>query len=389
MAGQLVEQVPGSWTVRVYMGRDPATGKRKYINKTVRGRKRDAQRVLNELLRAKDMGRLVEPSRLTLGEYLDEWLEVSARQRLRARTFKEYKLQLERYVRPALGSRRLMDLSTPLIQRMYTGMLERGLSARSVQLTHAILRRALKVAVQWDKLPYNPADGVELPKRCRQQQAQADDMGAIKDESRPLRVMTEEEANRFLRAAEDNHWGVFFTLLLTTGLRPSEAIALKWSDLDLQNRTLRVERTLKRVDGRWLFEPPKTKHSRRQVDLPPGTVRALSSLPRDTELVFTNDIGNPVDTNTVIKNYYKPLLKRVGVEADLRLYDLRHTHATLLLLAGVNIKVVSERLGHASVTITLNTYSHVLPTMQREGVDKLETMLFAAGEGGREGRVYN
>lgn len=385
VAGQIFQQAEDSWTVRVYLGRDPGTGKRRYLNRTVRGRKKDAQRVLNDLLHAKDMGRLIEPSRMTLNEYLDEWLEVSARQRLRVRTFKEYRLQLDRYVRPALGSRRLMELSTPIIQRRYTEMLAQGLSARTVQLTHAILRRALQVAVQWDKLPYNPAAGVELPTTTKRR---ADGNGEIiDDDSKPLQVMTEVQAERFLRVVVGDRWGVLLTLLLTTGLRPSEAIALKWTDLDPAARTLQVARTLKQVDGRWVFEPPKTKHSRRQVALPLGTVRSLSTLPRAGELMFMSDAGKPVGLRSVIENHYKPLLKRAGIDTDLRLYDLRHTHATLLLLAGVNIKVVSERLGHASVTITLNTYSHVLPTMQRESAAKLDAMLFRDEE--EETRAYN
>lgn len=385
MAGQIFQQAEDSWTVRVYLGRDPGTGKRRYLNRTVRGRKKDAQRVLNDLLHAKDMGRLIEPSRMTLNKYLDEWLEVSARQRLRVRTFKEYRLQLDRYVRPALGSRRLMELSTPIIQRLYTEMLAQGLSARTVQLTHAILRRALQVAVQWDKLPYNPAAGVELPTTTKRRAA--GDGEIIDDDSKPLQVMTEVQAERFLRVVVGDRWGALLTLLLTTGLRPSEAIALKWTDLDPAARTLQVARTLKQVDGRWVFEPPKTKHSRRQVALPLGTVRSLSTLPRVGELMFLSDAGKPVGLRSVIENHYKPLLKRAGIDTDLRLYDLRHTHATLLLLAGVNIKVVSERLGHASVTITLNTYSHVLPTMQRESAAKLDAMLFRGEE--EETRAYN
>ena len=385
VAGQIFQQAEDSWTVRIYLGRDPGTGKRRYLNRTVRGRKKDAQRVLNELLHAKDLGRLVEPSRMTLSEYLDEWLEVSAHQRLRVRTFKEYRMQLDRYVRPALGNRRLTELSTPVIQRLYTDMLARGLSARTVQLTHAILRRALQVAVHWDKLPYNPAAGVELPTKTRSSGGGAD--GEIADESKPLKVMTDTQAGRFLKLAATDRWGALLTLLLTTGLRPSEAIALKWSDIDLAAQTLQVARTLKQVDGRWVFEPPKNRNSRRQVALAQGTVRALSTLPQTGELVFVGDAGKPVGLRSVIDYHYKPLLEQAGIDRSLRLYDLRHTHATLLLLAGVNIKVVSERLGHASVTITLNTYSHVLPTMQRESAAKLDAMLFDAG--GAEERPYN
>ena len=268
-----------------------------------------------------------------------------------------------------------MELSTSMIQRRYTEMLAQGLSARTVQLTHAILRRALQVAVHWDKLPFNPAAGVELPTKTRRNvNGETDEIG---DASKPLRVMTDTQAGRFLKVAETDRWGALLTLLLTTGLRPSEAIALKWTDIDLAARTLQVARTLKQVDGRWIFEPPKNRNSSRQVALAHGTVRVLSDVPQISELVFVSDQGKPLGLRSVIEHHYKPLLKRAGIDQSLRLYDLRHTHATLLLLAGTNIKVVSERLGHASVTITLNTYSHVLPTMQRESAAKLDELLFS------------
>ena len=280
-------------------------------------------------------------------------------------------MQLDRYVRPALGSLRLQELSTPVIQRRYTEMLAQGLSARTVGLTHAILRRALQVTVHCDKLPYNPAAGVELPTKTRRPEGEAD----------------ETEAGRFLKLAAEDRWGALSTLLLTTGLRPSEATALKWADLDPAARTLRVARTLKQVDGRWVFESPKKRNSRRQVALAEGTMWALDTLPRTGELMFVGDGGKPVGLRSVSDYHYKPLPKRAGIDPSLRLYDLRHTHATLLLVAGVNIKVVSERLGHASVTITLNTYSHVLPTMQQERAAKLNALLFS-GDGVEE-RPYN
>lgn len=151
-------------------------------------------------------------------------------------------------------------------------------------------------------------------------------------------------------------------------------------DLDLSAGRLSVRRTVKKVDGRWLFEEPKMKSSRRTIDLPNGTMCLLADLERDGELIFTNGEAEPVSYRNVVEHHFKPILERAGLMPEVQLYDLRHTHATLLLIAGVHPKIVSERLGHASIQITLDTYSHVLPNMQRESAAKLDAMLFKCEE---------
>ena len=362
-AGQLIEHGKNKWLVRVDLGRD-ATGKRRRVNKLVHGTKKDAQSVLNNMLRNKDLGVLAEPTRQSLNGFLDFWLETAAKPRLRARTFVEYKSQLERYVRPDLGSLKLEQVTPVVIQALYAKLLGKGLSARTVRLTHAILGNALKQAVKWRMLPFSPADAVDLPKQQRQE----------------MRALNQLEALRFLETVAGTRWDVLFTTLLTTGLQPSEALALKWTDLDLTTGQLSVQRTVKRVDGAWVYEEPKTKSSRRRLELPPGTVRALLGLERDGELVFTNGLGEPVNIYAVIEHHFKPALTRIGLPKEIRLYDLRHTHATLLLSKGVHPKIVSERLGHSSTQITLDTYSHVLPHMQKETAEKLEAMLFGTSE---------
>lgn len=359
MAGQIVKRGERNYVVRVFIGRD-ATGKRKYLNEMVKGSKKDAQAVLNKLLRAKDMGALAVPSGSTLNEYLDHWLEAAAKPRLREMTYHEYKGQLARYVRPELGHVKLSKLTPVAIQTCYSKILEAGLSARTVRLTHAILRNALSQAVKWRTLPYNPADAVDLPKQQREE----------------MYALSREQAARFLELSKGDRWHVLFTLLLSTGLRPSEAIALKWTDLDLAGGRLHVTRALARVEGRWVFSEPKTKSSRRVVYIPVSLARLLASQPQTSELVFTNKDGEPVRIRGVIEDHFKPLLEKAGIPSKVRLYDLRHTCATLLLLAGEHPKKVAERLGHADIALTLNTYSHVLPGMQREGAEKLEALLF-------------
>jgi integrase len=357
--GQIIDRGNGKFTIRVYTGTD-GRGRRRYVNQTITGNKKDAQRVLTALLRERDLGLLKEKSRQTLNDYLDDWLKVAAKPRLQETTYEGYVGQLERYVREPLGEVKLAKLDAMAIQGLYSSMLDRGLSARTVRLTHAVLRSALKQAVKWAHLPSNPADSVDLPKQKRQE----------------MHAMTEDEAGRFLAAAQTDQWHALFALLLSAGLRPSEALALKWTDLDLVNHRLRVRRKVTKVDGKWIFGPPKTEKGRRQIDLPEGITALLADQVRDGELVFTNGNGEPPSMRAIIQFHFKPTLERAGLDQSIRLYDLRHTHATLLLLAGIHPKIVSERLGHADVTLTLNTYSHVLPGMQQESAQKLNAMLF-------------
>jgi integrase len=370
--GQILDRGNGKFTVRVYTGTD-GRGKRRYVNQTINGTKTDARKVLTAMLRERDLGLLKERSTQTLGKYLDDWLKAAAKPRLQESTYKEYAGQLDRYVREPLGDVKLSKLDALAIQGLYGDMQARGLSARTVRLTHAILRSALAQAVKWGHLPANPADAVDLPAQKRQE----------------MKAMTEEEAGRFLVAAESNQWHVLFALLLSTGLRPSEALALKWTDIDLAGHKLRVNRKVTKVDGEWLYGPPKTKAGRRTVTLPEGATRLLADHVRDGELVFTNGNGEPPDRRSIVENHFKPTLERAGLDTDFRLYDLRHTHATLLLLAGEHPKIVSERLGHASITITLDTYSHVLPSMQQESARKLDAMLYKAPAGGEHAPRLN
>ena len=371
-AGQIIRRGDRKFLIRIYLGLD-ANGKRKYHNQTIHGTKKEAQQALTDLLLKQDKGQLAGPVVTTLNAYLDHWLETAARPRLRPKVFLEYAAQLVRYVRPALGSMRLSQLSPLAIQGLYGGMLARGLSVRTVRLAHAILRNALRQAVKWRILASNPADAVDLPKQQRKE----------------MLAMTEAEAARFLAATAGGPWHELFALLLSTGLRPSEAIALRWTDLDLPGDRLMVQRKATRVGGRWLYEEPKTSKSRRTIDLPQEITKLLNERVRDGDLVFSNGRGEPPDLRTVTLYHFKPALERAGLPISIRLYDLRHTHATLLLLAGIHPKIVSERLGHSSITITLDTYSHVLPGMQKESADTVgEPCFHAARAANRDVRVF-
>jgi integrase len=358
--GQIIARGEGRWLVRVSLGRDHQNRRRKYLNRTPRGGFRAAQNHLIIRLEERDQAR--EPdaelaaARLTLNQYLDRWLELAARPKLRAKSYGDYQALLGRHIRPALGEQELPGLAPLDLQSVYHQMRSSGLSSRTVHYTHAVLHAALEQAVRWRQITSNPANGVELPKPTRCE----------------MRVLEPDQARRFLEQAGKTRYGVLFALALTTGMRPSEYLALRWSDIDWQEETVTVARTLEKGSG-WKFADTKRARSRRRVKLESWVARRLRQLftintakphrsPEAAQHIFKTRLRRPINSNYLARRF-KHLLREAGLPA-MRLYDLRHTAATLSLAAGVPPKVVSEQLGHASSAFTLDVYSHVLPHMQ-------------------------
>jgi integrase len=258
--GQIIERGDNKHLVRVYLGTDETTGKRRYHNHTVRGTKKDAQRYMNGVLRELDLGTFVEPAGETLNAYLDHWLEAAAKPRLRERTYDDYVALLRRYVREPLGGKKLSHLRPLDIQKLYSAMQERGLSPRIVRYTHAVLSSSLKQAVRWGMLTRNPATLVQLPKQTRTE----------------MRALSGEEAAQFLKALAESRHAVLFKFALATGMRPEEYLALQWKDIDLVQGTATVQRALVwKKGGGWRFDEPKTARSRRTVPLPQTLARDL------------------------------------------------------------------------------------------------------------------
>jgi integrase len=368
--GQIIGRAPRTWLVRVYVGRDAESKKRKYLNKTIHGGLRDAQTHLNRMLNERDLGRNLDSSKQTLNLYLDRWLEVCAKPRLRAKSFQDYEGLLRRYVRPQLGMKPLASVQAFDIQSLYRELLDRGLSARSIRYTHAVLRSALKQAVRWKLLLANSAELVDLPRHTRHR----------------VGVLTVEQARAFITAIKEHPYEALFALAMTTGMRPSEYLALTWADVDLGRGTVSVSRTLEWRKGGWQFADTKRSRSRRVIKLQVWVIALLEKHRQSVDmrtdgepahaLVFVAKRGGPIHESKFVNRYFKPLLKSAGLP-DIRLYDLRHTAATLALTAGVSPKVISEQLGHASVAFTLDVYSHVLPHMQELAALKVEALLLA------------
>ncbi len=347
-------------------------------------------------------GKVVRESKLTLNQYLDKWL-VSVKQSVRVQTAESYAWSLDHYVRPAFGGKRL-DQVTPLViqghfqalaEQVFTRRVrspkarpdedapEKGapafitreyrLSARTVRYAQSVLSAALKQAVRWRILAYNPAADVDK----------------IRQPRREMQALGAEDARLFLAAIEGARHEALFKLAIFTGMRPGEYLGLRWQDLDLKKGAITVQRTLVKTADGYRLDEPKTDRSRRTIPIPASVVDALRRHKAEQleerlklggsweqpDLVFTNELGGFLERQNLLHRHFRKALKAAGLPVTLRLYDLRHTAATLLLAAGVHPKVASERLGHASITMTLDTYSHVMPDMQREASDKMEELL--------------
>ena len=367
--GQIVGRGRHRWLVRVFLGREPETRKRRYHNRTIHGTARRAQEYLTKMLRERDLGRGLEGSETTLDEFLDRWLDTAAKPRLRRKSYKSYESLMRRYIRPALGER-ILSAVTPLdVQNAYQKMIDRGLSSRTVRYAHSVLRSAMRQAIRWRLLAQDPTDGVQLPRLRR----------------REMRVLNAKQSRAFLSAAIKTHYGPVFAVALTTGMRPSEYLGLKCEDVDWDRGTVSVVRTLERSAGGWRFAETKRARSRRVIKLQDWVLETLKklqaktmrrsecSLPDNSELVFTSPAGHPIYSDKLAKRF-KAILRQAELPI-IRLYDLRHTSATLALAAGVPPKVVAEQLGHASAAFTLDVYSHLLPHMQEEAASKVEQIL--------------
>jgi integrase len=365
--GQIIARGDRRWLIRVYLGRNHETNKRNYHNRTIYGPMREAQAYLTKKLRERDLGRDLEGAKITLNEYLDRWLETAVRPRVREKTYLDYHGMLRRYVRPSLGEQVLAVMRPLDLQAMYQQMSERGLSARTVRYTHIVLKSAMQQAVQWRLLLENPADGVKVPQQPRNE----------------MRALSVDQARTLLKAALATRYGPVLAVALTTGMRPSEYLGLKWQDIDWARQTVSIVRSIRRLNGKWCFSDTKHTRSRRPIKLQSWIVALLRDLQAKAsahdlcseahDLVFRTPSGQPINADYLAK-HFRSTLDLAGLPR-IRLYDLRHSAATIALAAGVSPKVVSEQLGHTSMAFTLDTYAHVLPHMQDEAAARIEAVL--------------
>jgi integrase len=352
-----------------YTVQTPTGSKRKTLYGKTR---REVDEKLTKAKADRDGGLVFDADNMKVGEYLERWLVDSVRDTVRSTTFERYEQVVRLHIRPVLGKLKLKNLSPAHVRGLYREKLDAGLSPRTVQYVHVTLHKALKQAIMDGLIPRNATEAVKPPQVRR-------------EEMQPL---SPEQVKVLLEAARDERLEALYVLAVTTGLRQGELLGLKWEDVDLEARTLRVRRTLATTKGGPQLAAPKTKSSRRTVRLTQGAVNALrshlerqlkeidraGSLWRENGLIFASEAGDPLDRRYVTNHRFKPLLKQAQLPL-VRFHDLRHTCATLLLGRNVNPKIVSEMLGHASIAITLDTYSHVLPNMQGEAAKAMEDAL--------------
>ena len=371
MRGSIIER-NGSYRIAVSLGKDPVTQKYKQYFETVKGNKKDAQRRLRELLSSLDTGVFCKPSKLTVASYLEQWLRDYCWSNLAPRTAEGYESILRCHLVPSLGQIHLTQLKPEHIQHLYSEKLTAGLSHRTVRYIHVTLHKALHNAVKLGMIARNPADAVEPPKIERHE----------------MHTMSESDMHIFLEFAKSTPYYALFYTALFTGMRRSELLGLRWSDVDLILCQLSVTRALHQLqDGSLIFREPKTAKGRRLISLSPSTVivlreyreqqetirQALGVTLTDDDLVFCHFDGKPLLPNTV-SHAWEKLAKRTGLKG-IRLHDARHTHASLMLKQGIHPKIVQERLGHASIQITLDTYSHVVPGLQQAAANKFDDIV--------------
>lgn len=363
-------QLPnGLWKATATLGRNESTGKairKAFYGKTrtiAVGKMKDAQADARR-------GKWAEPSRLTFGAWVLEWLETYCRPKVRATTYEWYRSFAVHHVIPGVGEVQLSRLQVSTIQRFYADRLEAGVSAQSVRAMHALIFSALRQATRNGLIRENPAALVEKP------------MASKKD----IEILDEAQLSGFLDAAQGSKWFPAFLLEWSTGLRRGELLGLKWSDVDFAAGRVSVSRSLVRTEGGLILAETKTKAGRRSIPVPGRVMDALKAHRaaqaearlsagnawNALDLVFCGENGCPLDPCAFV-HLFQRVLRRAGLPR-VAFHALRHSHATLLLSKGVHPAVVQERLGHADIGTTINTYSHVMPTMQQAVADLLETV---------------
>jgi integrase len=361
-----VRKEGSTWYYETTVGKDE-NGKRK--REKVRGfkTKKEAEAALRKREYEISRGSYVEPSKMLYKEVLEDWLN-DKKHSVKEQTLEGYKLMADLHIIPALGSTPVQKITAQTLQKFVTNLIDKGKSPSYVKKILAVISGSLKRAERWELIPKNPSALIDKPRISKKE----------------LTVWDKHEVEQFLKVAKNDRLYIAFLLAIMTGMRQGEILGLRWKDIDFENGVISIQQTLSH-DGKKFLTEAKTKSSIRSVILPKDVLKALrkhraliqqeklfAEKYTDLDLVVCTSNGTQVNPSNLRRTFIR-LQGQAGV-TQIRFHDLRHTHATLLMQLGTNPKVVAERLGHSTTRMTLDTYTHYLPTMQEEAVEKLNTL---------------
>jgi integrase len=362
--GSIYQRKDGRWAASVSLGR---LKRKHFLGKN----RAEVSAKLNEALAERQKGIPIVSNNQNVAQYLQSWLK-SVKSSVRPRTYESYDLNVRRLT-PLLGKRRLNQMTPAIVEAAYADLAASGLSNRSIVQAHTVLHNAMKKALQWGLIGRNPTEAADVPRPLRTE----------------MQTLGEDEAKRLFAATLDDELHALWVVLTTTGLRLGEGLGLKWSDIDFENERLVVRRALQRQrENGLVFVEPKTSKSRRTVYFPTGTSEALKEHRKRqlearlkagdswqaNDLVFCRADGRPLEPGNVT-HQFQAALKTAGLK-KVRIHDLRHTAASLHLARGENPKVVQEMLGHSTIAVTMDIYSHVTPALHAAAASKMQ-VLFA------------
>lgn len=378
-AGHIRRRGAHSWELKFDVGRDPQTGRRRIRYRSFKGTKRGAEIELAKLIAAAATGADVDPTKMTFSDYLDRWERDWAAGNVSPKTLERYVEILRKHVRPRIGGTALQKVKPLTLNELYATLKREGrgkgegLAARTVGHVHRVLHRALGHAVTWGLLAQNPAAMVSPPRVAEEE----------------LAILQEKELNSVLAKVRRFSISPLAQLAAATGMRRGELLGLRWRDVELDRSLLRVERSLETTKNEGLrFKAPKTKHGRRTITLPGSVVAELRVLWKEQqeqrlalgqgkgsgeELVFANWDGSPRHPDAVTKEWTRAMIAigRRGVT----LHSLRHSHASQLIAAGLDVLTISRRLGHGSPAITLRVYGHLFTNSDDRAAQIIEAAL--------------
>jgi len=360
------------WEARYCAGTDSGTGK--LIRKTITGKtQKEVSQKLKDALKAVDSGQYMEPTKLTVSKWLEEWMTTYCERSVKPLTVSSYKGDIERYIKPSIGAIKLKDLKSADVQKVWNEMLNKGLSAKTVKTTAAVLHKALEVAIDQRLILFNPCDRTQLPKVERPR----------------IKPFQDDEIPKFLAKIKDNPFENAFALCLLAGLREGECLGLSWDNVDFKNGKITICQQLQveRKAGGKYYIANTTKSGKSRTIKPPSKafdylkaekvkqlenrLHAGSAWNNENNLVFTNAVGENLIIVTFYKNF-KAIAASIG-RPDARPHDLRHTAATVAIANGADIKSVQDMLGHATASFTLDVYAHTSEKMMDDTAARVQS----------------